>query len=376
MGVGETDPKSLTKQRGDGIKARHIPELLKYISDNDTYEYHIWGFEEPENSLDFVAAQSEAKRILTLANDNRIQIFMTTHSPSFYMLQDESISRFLVSKDENKLSTVLQGKELDKMDPQQAMAEGFYLPVVADALRGIALTEQRARDAEERALILGQELKAITTPVILTEGRTDAKILHTAWTKLFPDEAMPFKIKSCETGIDVAGTGNGGAQSLGVCIKGVAADHPHIVVGLFDYDEAGIQEFKLDRNFSDFEVSGNVVRRGVSGRVYAVLLPAPECRAECHKYKNMPIEYLFNDDFLETASNGKSIELKLKQTSAKLGDHIIRKDLENHTHFKTISGNKVYFSEHVVSKLPVEAFDGFRPLFSLLLELVDIAIPD
>lgn len=34
--------KSLTRQRGDGIKARHIPELLNFISQKDKYDYHIW----------------------------------------------------------------------------------------------------------------------------------------------------------------------------------------------------------------------------------------------------------------------------------------------------------------------------------------------
>lgn len=90
---GESKPKSLTRQRGDGIKVRHIPELLNFISDRDQYDYHIWGFEEPENSLDFVAAQSEATRLLGLAKRERIQILMTTHSPSFYLLEDKAISR-------------------------------------------------------------------------------------------------------------------------------------------------------------------------------------------------------------------------------------------------------------------------------------------
>jgi hypothetical protein len=64
---GDLKTKSLTRQRGDGIKARHIPELLSYISEHDDSDFHIWGFEEPENSLDFVAAQAESERFLTLA---------------------------------------------------------------------------------------------------------------------------------------------------------------------------------------------------------------------------------------------------------------------------------------------------------------------
>ncbi|OCJ04357.1 hypothetical protein A6U87_16100 [Rhizobium sp. AC44/96] len=371
LGDGETDPKSLTRQRGDGIKARHIPELLKYISDNDSFEYHIWGFEEPENSLDFVAAQSEAKRILSLAKDSRIQIFMTTHSSSFYLLDDENISRFYVSKDEHKLSTVLQGRELEKLDPQQAIGEGFYLPAVAEALKDIAKIEERAQRAEERIKTLNRELQSISIPVVLTEGRTDAKILQTAWEKLYGDKDIPFKIRSCETSAGDTGSGNGGAQSLAVCLKGVAADHPHTVVGLFDYDDAGIREHKIDRNFADVEINEKSVRRGINGKAYAALLPAPSFRSDCEKYKNMPIEYLFEDDFLNIKVDEKGLDLKLKQASLKLGDEMIRLNLDDHTHFKEVSGSKSYFADTVVPTFPKEAFKGFEGVFALLIAIIE-----
>ena len=43
---------SLFKQKGDGIKARHLPELLRFINESTTKKkFFLWGFEEPENSL-------------------------------------------------------------------------------------------------------------------------------------------------------------------------------------------------------------------------------------------------------------------------------------------------------------------------------------
>lgn len=47
-------------ERGDGIKARHIPIILKFIAEktktlqargNPPYTF-IWGYEEPENNLE------------------------------------------------------------------------------------------------------------------------------------------------------------------------------------------------------------------------------------------------------------------------------------------------------------------------------------
>nr|WP_286181884.1 AAA family ATPase [Rhizobium sp. ICMP 5592] len=370
LGDGETNPKSLTRQRGDGIKARHIPELLKYISDNDSYDYHIWGFEEPENSLDFVAAQSEAARLLSLAKEDRVQVFMTTHSPSFYLLEGASISRFYVTKDEKKQSVVLQGRDLEKLDIQQAIGEGFYLPAVAEALRGVAEIQARAKAAEKKIGLLKDELQAITTPVILTEGRTDARILLTAWDKLHGGQP-PFRIRSCDTGGENAGSGNGGAQSLAICLKGIASDHPHTVIGLFDYDEAGIREYKLDRNFVEAEIGGQSVKKSMHGKSYAVLLPAPVFRDECKQYKNLPIEYLFRDEHLATEIEGKKLVLKRKQATAKVGDEIIKRELDDVTHFKDVGAEKADFADVIVPTFSPQAFDSFNAIFEIISYIIN-----
>ncbi|WP_186398531.1 ATP-dependent endonuclease [Stappia sp. P2PMeth1] len=247
---GETSAKSLTRQRGDGIKVRHIPELLRFISNNDSYDYHIWGFEEPENSLDFVASQSEAQRFLSISKENNVQVFITTHSPSFYLLDDAAIAKIYVYKKDGK-SEPVQGKELSKLDPQTAIGEGFYLPAVADALKNIANIEARAKVAEERVSDLMQEINNVAMPVLLTEGRTDAQILRTAWNRRRGGEP-PFAIRSCETGDENAGGGTGGgAQTLAVRLRGIANNHPHTVIGLFDYDQEGKRAYQLDKNFVD-----------------------------------------------------------------------------------------------------------------------------
>ena len=195
---GEKNPKSLTRQRGDGIKVRHIPELLSFISERDKFDFHIWGFEEPENSLDFAAAQSEALRLLALARSDRVQVFMTTHSPSFYLLEDSAASKYYITKTEHGLSEPIQGRNLKHFDAQQALGEGFYLPVVAEALTNVALLEARAKDAESRVHELMVELQQIAAPVVLTEGRTDAAILRKAWEKRRGGDPH-FHIRSCET---------------------------------------------------------------------------------------------------------------------------------------------------------------------------------
>lgn len=368
---GDDKPKSLTRQRGDGIKARHIPELLSYISEHDDFDFHIWGFEEPENSLDFVAAQAEAKRFLSLAKGKKVQVFMTTHSPSFYLLEDDGLASYYVSKDEKGLSVPLQGRGLEKFDAQTAIGDGFYLPAVAEALKGVAEAESRRKSAEENASQLKQELQAITTPVLLTEGKTDAKILTTAWEKLRGGN-IPFRIRSCETGGANAGSGNGGVHSLTVYLKGVASDHTHAVIGLFDYDKAGIKGYGLDKNFTENDIKGHKIKKAIHGKAYAVLLPAPTFRAECKEYENLPIEFLFRDEHLAVVVNRKQLTLKGKKSSIKVGQKLIQQDLEDVTHFKDVREGKMDFADEIVPTLPREAFDAFDAIFDLVEAIIEL----
>lgn len=366
----EERPKSLTRQRGDGIKVRHIPELLSFISEKDKFDFHIWGFEEPENCLDFVAAESEARRMLTISKTDGVQIFMTTHSPSFYLLDDHSVSKYYVGKSEKGLSTPVQGRELDNFDAEQAIGEGFYLPAVAEAVKTVTALQNRVTSAESRISELKEELQAISAPVVLTEGRTDAKILQIAWSKRRGDEP-PFSIRSCETGGENAGSGNGGAQRLAIRLKGVAADHPHPVIGLFDYDEEGLKAYKLDKNFVEETVDEFKFKRGMHGQSYAIRLPAPEFRQDCMTYSNLPTEFLFRDEYLIEEVDDKKLILAPKKASTKVGSTTIQIPLENVTHFKDIVGGKTDFSHTVVPTFSPEAFDGFDAVFNLIEQVID-----
>lgn len=367
---GENTPKSLTRQRGDGVKVRHIPELLSFISENDKYDYHIWGFEEPENSLDFVAAQSEASRMLALAKGDRVQVLMTTHSPSFYLLDDPSIAKFYVVKDAQGLSTAKQGKDLREFDAQSALQEGFYLPAVAEALKRLTEVEARAKQDEVTTAELKRELAKISMPVVLTEGRTDAHILSVAWKKRRATEP-PFHIRSCETGGEQAGSGNGGAVSLALRVRHIPADHPHTVIALFDRDAEGIQAYRLDRNFVECDVRVYKAKRGMHGKSYAALLPAPTFRDQCAEYENLPIEFLFRDEHLRASVNGKQLGLRTKKASIVVGTKKVEKPLDDVTHFKEVVSGKSDFATVIAPTLSSDAFDAFDKVFELIEGLLE-----
>lgn len=102
-------------QRGDGVKIRHIPIILYHMAQEEknlskrgyVSPDTIWGFEEPENNLELKYCFELATDFLKYSSD--LQIFLTTHSPAFYSLNDESkVNTFVVRKnnDETKIQPI------------------------------------------------------------------------------------------------------------------------------------------------------------------------------------------------------------------------------------------------------------------------------
>lgn len=104
--------------RGDGIQSRHIPIVLKYIAQEDQKSRNkgsmkvctIWGFEEPENGLELSMAFKMADEFDSYAND--IQIFITTHSPAFYMKKVKANPRVFLCQ--RKLVVMKPASKLEK----------------------------------------------------------------------------------------------------------------------------------------------------------------------------------------------------------------------------------------------------------------------
>jgi len=164
---------SLNK-RGDGIKAQHIPIILKFIANHyrsisgqavinpDT----IWGFEEPENNLEMGNAFKLAKIFAGFSND--LQIFINTHSPAFYSLAKEftkNTNLYLVKTENEITGTKLLNVGVD--DIQVFDREIGILPIITDyiskevELRQIA--EQKAKELEK--------LKSNTKILVLSEDK-------------------------------------------------------------------------------------------------------------------------------------------------------------------------------------------------------------
>lgn len=72
---------------GDGILMSYLAYFLAHVCKKISNKTFIWGFEEPENSLEYSKVQKIAEEFYGSFRSNA-QIFITTHSPAFINLKD------------------------------------------------------------------------------------------------------------------------------------------------------------------------------------------------------------------------------------------------------------------------------------------------
>ncbi|MDA0576233.1 ATP-dependent nuclease [Burkholderia gladioli] len=183
------DLHSLTLQRGDGIQVQHIPPILGFISDQSTSNYHIWGFEEPENSLELANAIKEAETFKNFGSSKNKQIFLTSHSPAFFSLTDKDVSRYFVSKtemvNERHNSTIKIIKGDAKQSPADLMGELPHLAVISSYLsEAKKKIDEQAKANQE----LNEQLDNFHVPILFGEGDSDVLIFQHAWRVLFEEE--------------------------------------------------------------------------------------------------------------------------------------------------------------------------------------------
>lgn len=178
---------SLLRQKGDGIKARHLPELVRFINEHERRKrLHLWGFEEPENSLDLASAEAEASRFANFSSRSDTQVFVTSHSPAFYLAEsdeDARVSRYFVTKQESSSDglsprePVVKISDLRDAEDKMQRAGLMQLPYVIKQL-----SEQREllKAAETEVGRLRVELARLQKPTVFVEGKHDQPVFEKA----------------------------------------------------------------------------------------------------------------------------------------------------------------------------------------------------
>lgn len=188
------------ESRGDGIKARHIPMILKFMADKmhsldgrgTVPHTFIWGYEEPENSLELVSCVELADQLRAYAQGGNAQIFVTTHSPVFYNQgsrmegDDNTVSRHHVILDHTNQGSqeLISPSSLDeRMGTMIA-----YAPLIRELEGQIRSRETARREAEE--------LAANRRPKLFVEGPPDKLVLEKALYVFAPEHAADIDIET------------------------------------------------------------------------------------------------------------------------------------------------------------------------------------
>lgn len=174
---------SLIRQKGDGIKARHIPEILRSINDGEARsKFYLWGFEEPENSLDLSSANHEASRFADIASVSDTQIFLSSHSPAFYLAEAEAcqVRRLFISKQE-KIAKEIRPENaaqivqtIDEAEVAMEAAGLLHLPFV---IRTLGDMPKKISSLEKDKAVLEQRLNDVDRPTVFLEGKHDTSII-------------------------------------------------------------------------------------------------------------------------------------------------------------------------------------------------------
>ncbi|HRI99812.1 MAG TPA: AAA family ATPase [Hyphomonas sp.] len=177
--------------RGDGIKGRYIPLILKFLADQKrtlntqgTAPYtFIWAYEEPENNLEFRRAQQLAAEFCDLADGDQTQVLLTTHSPVFYNLAEGNNSRQALHI--SLMDPVEGTKSEHPANAASSLDERMgVMSIVAPYVRKAEekLSVLQARNSEIQGLLDRQDL-----PACFVEGASDYVVYRALLTAILPD---------------------------------------------------------------------------------------------------------------------------------------------------------------------------------------------
>jgi hypothetical protein len=177
--------------RGDGIKGRYIPLILKFLADQKRTlkaqgtapHTFIWAYEEPENNLEFRRAQQLASEFCNLADGDQTQVLLTTHSPVFFNLAEGKNCRKALHI---SLIDPLEGtKSEEPTNAASSLDERMgVMPIVAPY---VLKAQEQLSALEARNTEIQRLLDQHNLPACYVEGASDYLVYRALLTAILPD---------------------------------------------------------------------------------------------------------------------------------------------------------------------------------------------
>ncbi|MEG3695268.1 AAA family ATPase [Vibrio coralliirubri] len=171
-------------RRGDGIKIRHIPMMLSFIAlkqqsigTRTTIRPQIWGFEEPENNVEFSTC-FELNNQLVEAAKKYTQIFITTHSPAIYSLSFNDSLPAGIKSTSYYVDKVGQDTKILSCSEQELHGNTGFLNLVTPMIEEHRKEWQEKEDEHNLTVeSLRSQLANSSKPRLFLEGLSDKAVL-------------------------------------------------------------------------------------------------------------------------------------------------------------------------------------------------------
>ncbi len=244
----------------------------------------------------------------------------------------------------------------DRLVKIASVGELFYLNnnVKNDGKLNALEIESFHNVTKELASILVSLDEEGNIPIVLTEGKTDQKILNTAWQKLNPRKKQPFKVIS--SGLEFEEekrTGN--AETVRRVVEYISTISDRQIIGLFDNDREGREQYKGLNNkiFEPYDQQFDS-RKHLQKNIYGLCLTVPAFRENFITRNSITQRYFVMEHYFEN---------DVLQQNSLIGDHILD------TEVFEISGNKSLFADKCAD-LAKRKFKHFEQLFDKISELI------
>jgi hypothetical protein len=200
-----------------------------------------------------------------------------------------------------------------------------------------------------------EAIKPIKDVEIYTEGKTDAVYLMQAFIALTGNTEPYWNVESCEIKTKKEG---GGTHELAKTLNGIVEEMDNgkyqnkTIIGVFDNDASGFQEFNGFKN-EDYEIfKAGVVKKHKTKNIYAIILPIPNelsiYNKDKQEFKFFEIEHYFEKEFLEENKMLTKLEI----------DGVYE-----------ITGNKANFADKIKTISEPQIFKRFENIFFVFDEI-------
>lgn len=263
--------------RGDGVKTRHIPVILKFIASQLNINRvkgaanisMIWGYEEPENNLEMTASFNLAKEFVDYTQD--IQLLVTTHSPGFYNLKEKNnatVTLYKVTKEKNKPGEVSPISNYTDLHTDMGVMP-LIAPFIDEKVNEINTLKEDLESYKK-------QISKTSKHVVFVEGNDEVLV----FSKILERKNLQEKIV-----VNKDGLGSGGVKSQLMAWSWVASVNVYKAIGVFDSDKSGINEYNKLITESQFIDSQS------KGYIKAIYYKAPKHLINIKsKLPNFPIE--------------------------------------------------------------------------------------